>query len=55
MAQLTQEGPGKQLVVMKLDVTKPEDIKALVARVEAENPQGVFALVNNAGEWVECL
>jgi NAD(P)-dependent dehydrogenase (short-subunit alcohol dehydrogenase family) len=40
---------------MKLDVTKAEDIEAAVARVDAENPQGLYALVNNAGGSRICL
>jgi hypothetical protein len=39
------------LIAVKLDVTQAEDIEAAVAKVDAENPQGLYALVNNAGKW----
>jgi NAD(P)-dependent dehydrogenase (short-subunit alcohol dehydrogenase family) len=32
-----------------LDVTKEEQVLALAAQVDKENPHGIFALVNNAG------
>ena len=32
-----------------LDVTKAEQVQSVADRVGEENPQGVFALVNNAG------
>lgn len=32
-----------------LDVTKAEQVQSAADRVSEENPQGLFALVNNAG------
>ncbi len=34
---------------MILDVTKEDQVAKVAAQVDAENPQGLFALVNNAG------
>lgn len=39
------------LHIVILDVTKPDQVQAAADRVEAENPQGLYALVNNAGRW----
>jgi 3-hydroxybutyrate dehydrogenase len=41
------------LIAVKLDVTKAEDIEAVVAKVDAENPQGLYAVVNNAGRPID--
>jgi NAD(P)-dependent dehydrogenase (short-subunit alcohol dehydrogenase family) len=35
--------------VVVADVTNEAQVQALAERVEAENPQGLYALVNNAG------
>jgi hypothetical protein len=51
MANLMYYRPNENLLAVKLDVTKEEDIAALVSKLEAEYPKGVFALINNAGEW----
>lgn len=32
-----------------LDVTKEEQVQTVADKIDAENPQGIFALVNNAG------
>lgn len=37
------------LIPVKLDVTKNDEIKAVLDKVDRENPQGLYALVNNAG------
>jgi hypothetical protein len=50
MARLQSECRGAAgLVTVQLDVTKAEDIQALVDRVEHDHPRGLYALVNNAG------
>jgi hypothetical protein len=54
VAALQKKG-RPNLIALKLDVTKAEDIEAAVAKVDAENPQGLYALVNNAGESRICL
>lgn len=37
------------VIAMLLDVTKRGDVEAVARRLEAEQPQGLYALVNNAG------
>ncbi len=32
-----------------LDVTNEAQLEAVVQRIEAENPEGLYCLVNNAG------
>ena len=50
MASLKEKCQGKgELVTLKLDVSKEEEIKAVAQRVQQECPNGVYALVNNAG------
>jgi NAD(P)-dependent dehydrogenase (short-subunit alcohol dehydrogenase family) len=41
------QAPG--VVAVLLDVTKRGDVEALARRLEGECPQGLYALVNNAG------
>lgn len=50
MARLSEKGSADRLIPVKLDVTKTEQIDALAARVQAAHPEGIYALVNNAGE-----
>lgn len=38
-----------------LDVTKPEQVQSAADRVSEENPQGLYALVNNAGAYCNAL
>lgn len=38
--------------VVVADVTNEAQVQALAERVEAENPQGLYALVNNAGRSI---
>lgn len=40
------------LIPVLLDVTKAEQVQAVADRIDRENPQGIFALVNNAGACV---
>lgn len=39
--------PG--IIGLQLDVTKQEDVQTIADQVAADNPQGLYALVNNAG------
>lgn len=50
MAGISEKGTADRLIPVKLDVTKADQIDALVARVEASHPEGIYALVNNAGK-----
>lgn len=50
--ELAEKGDGT-LIPIKLDVTKQADIDAAVKRVEKDNPDGLFALVNNAGKRLQ--
>jgi len=36
---------------VQLDVTKEEQVLALAAQIDKENPKGIFAIVNNAGAF----
>lgn len=38
-----------RLEILILDVAKPEQIQAAVEKVTAENPGGIYSLINNAG------
>jgi hypothetical protein len=44
-----KEAAGPTLVPLVMDVTKPEQVQAVLRRIEEEAPEGLFALVNNAG------
>lgn len=44
---LPEVPPG--VAAVELDVTSPENVAAVVARLEIQSPGGLFALVNNAG------
>jgi NAD(P)-dependent dehydrogenase (short-subunit alcohol dehydrogenase family) len=46
------EAAGPTLVTVPMDVTKPQQVQAAVQRIEEETPEGLFALVNNAGVCV---
>lgn len=43
------------LVPLKMDVTKADQVQEVAEKVAEENPTGLFALVNNAGEPVPAL
>jgi NAD(P)-dependent dehydrogenase (short-subunit alcohol dehydrogenase family) len=47
---LREFAPGV-LVPLLLDVTKQEQINDVMAHIAAEEPHGLYALVNNAGAW----
>jgi hypothetical protein len=40
------------MVALRVDVTKSVDVEGLIKRVEQDHPQGIYALVNNAGAHV---
>ncbi|KAF9126509.1 Dehydrogenase/reductase SDR member 9 [Mortierella sp. 14UC] len=44
-----QDRNSPRLRPVKVDVTKKEDINRLRAQIEAECPQGIYCVVNNAG------
>ena len=47
--QELQAKVSSRVVVLKLDVTKPEDVKTVAAEIEERFPEGIYGLVNNAG------
>jgi len=47
--QELQAKVSSRVVVLKLDVTKPEDVKTVAAEIEERFPAGIYGLVNNAG------
>jgi len=47
-ADLAERCSGPGMAAVQMDVTKAEDIAKVVARVQEEVPQGLFAVVNNA-------
>lgn len=49
---LSKVDSGKRLVPVMLNVTKDSDIDSLARKVEKEHPEGLYALVNNAGECI---
>lgn len=43
----------KNIIPFKMDVSKPEQVNEAAERVAIENPQGLYALYNNAGKsWL---
>jgi hypothetical protein len=47
-----QDRNSSRLRPVKVDVTKKEDINQLRAQIEAECPQGLYCVVNNAGTLI---
>jgi NAD(P)-dependent dehydrogenase (short-subunit alcohol dehydrogenase family) len=47
--QKYQAEESTRLRAIQIDVTKQDDINRLRAQIEAECPQGVYCVVNNAG------
>lgn len=37
------------IIGLQLDVTKPDQVQAVADQIDAENPSGLYGLVNNAG------
>jgi NAD(P)-dependent dehydrogenase (short-subunit alcohol dehydrogenase family) len=52
MSSSLRQAPGVHTAVV--DVTNEAAVQGLAEWVEAENPGGVYAVVNNAGTTVEC-
>lgn len=46
---LAERCSGPNMVAVQMDVTKQADVDRVVARIGEEAPQGLYALVNNAG------
>jgi len=34
-----------------MDVTKDDRVEAVVGQIEQEHPEGLYAVINNAGWW----
>ncbi|KAF9910881.1 Dehydrogenase/reductase SDR member 9 [Linnemannia zychae] len=49
-----KDNESTRLRPVKVDVTKQEDVNQLRAQIEAECPQGVYCVVNNAGINAGC-
>lgn len=46
---------SSRIRALQVDVTKQQDVERLRAQVEAECPQGVFCVFNNAGTHTDVL
>jgi NAD(P)-dependent dehydrogenase (short-subunit alcohol dehydrogenase family) len=49
LPRLPLSAQHKGIVGVKMDVTQPDQVQAVADQVAAENPKGLYALVNNAG------
>lgn len=43
------------IIGLQLDVTKPDQVQAVADQIDAENPSGLYGLVNNAGRGGESV
>jgi len=48
------KGSEDRLRPVQVDVTKQDDVNRLRAKIEAECPQGVYCVFNNAGIFFAC-